>query len=82
MPEGHATIQRDLNRPEKWNDRNNMEFKGKILHLGKNNPKQQHILGATSLGKNFAGKTLKVLVNTKLNVSQTCSHTSMCSKIE
>ncbi|KAK4829973.1 hypothetical protein QYF61_008104 [Mycteria americana] len=41
-PEGHAAIQRDLNRVEKWADRNLMKFnkeKSKVLHLGRNNPK-------------------------------------------
>ncbi|GAB0179195.1 sodium leak channel non-selective protein-like [Grus japonensis] len=36
--EGHAAIQRDLNRLEKWDDRNLMQFsegKCKVLHLGK-----------------------------------------------
>ncbi|PKU30795.1 rna-directed dna polymerase from mobile element jockey-like [Limosa lapponica baueri] len=40
-PEGHAVIQRNLDRLEKWSDRNLMQFtKGKyqFLHLGKNNP--------------------------------------------
>lgn len=77
IQEAHAIIQKDLNRLEKWNDRNSMEFKGKVLHLGKNNPKHQHMLGATHPQKNFAGEILKVLVNTKLNVGQTCSYSSM-----
>jgi len=41
MPEGHAAIQRDLNRLEKWADRNLMQLKkdkSKVLHLGRNNP--------------------------------------------
>lgn len=81
VQEARATIQKDLNRPEKDSNRNSVELKGKVLHLGKNNPKYQHMLGATQPQNNFAGEILKVLVNTKLNMSLTFSHMSMYSKI-
>ena len=45
--EGHAAIQRDLNRQEKWADRNLTNFnqeKCKVLHLGRNNPMHQYNL--------------------------------------
>ncbi|KAK4832935.1 hypothetical protein QYF61_026578 [Mycteria americana] len=48
-PDGHAAIQRDHNRLEEWADRNLMKFnkeKCKVLHLGKNSPRHQYMLGA------------------------------------
>ena len=50
-PEGHTAIQRDLNRLEKWADRNLMKFNKemcKVLHLWKNKitPMHQDMLGA------------------------------------
>ncbi|KAK4806711.1 hypothetical protein QYF61_027712 [Mycteria americana] len=47
---GHAAIQRDLNRLEKWADRNLMQFskgKRKVLPLTRNNPMHQDKLGPT-----------------------------------
>jgi len=46
-PEGHATIQRDPGRLEKWADRNLMRFSQencKVLPLGRNNPRHQYML--------------------------------------
>ncbi|PKU47119.1 glycerol kinase isoform x1 [Limosa lapponica baueri] len=60
----------DLNRLEKWADRNLLKFKkGKcqVLHLGRNNPMHQDMLGANPLGNSIAGK---VLVGTKLAMRQ------------
>ncbi|KAK4807114.1 hypothetical protein QYF61_018455 [Mycteria americana] len=69
-PEGGAAIQRDLDRLEKWANRNLMKFnKGKcqVLHLGRNNPRHQYMLGASQLERIFAEKDLG------LNMSQQCA---------
>ncbi|GAB0180624.1 hypothetical protein GRJ2_000527700 [Grus japonensis] len=70
--EGPAAIQRPLNRLEKPGDRNLMKFSKKcqVLHLGRNNPMHQHILGATPLESSPAERDLGVLVDTRLNMSQ------------
>lgn len=60
MPEDCAAIQSDLDRLEKWVDRNIMKFnkgklckgklnreKLKVLHLERNNPRHQYMLSTT-----------------------------------
>lgn len=52
IPEGLNTIQRDHNRMEKWSDRNLLKFyecKCEVLHMERNNPRHQCMLGATQL---------------------------------
>ncbi|KAK4831080.1 hypothetical protein QYF61_015278 [Mycteria americana] len=62
MPEGHAAIQRDLNRLEKWADRNLVKFnkgKFKVLHLRRNNPMHQY-----NLEKRRLSAILSMCINT------------------
>jgi len=44
--------------------------KCKVPHLGRNNPRHQYTLGATTLESSLAGKYLGMLMNTRLNLSQ------------
>jgi len=72
-PLGHAAFQRDLDRLEKWANRNLMKFnkeRSKVLHTGRKN---QYMLGATQLGSSLAEKHLGVLVDSKLNMNQQCA---------
>ncbi|PKU38186.1 rna-directed dna polymerase from mobile element jockey-like [Limosa lapponica baueri] len=60
-PEGCAAIQRDLNRLEKWADRNLTKFnkgKCKVLPLGRSKPWRQYMLRTTQLEKSLAEKDL------------------------
>lgn len=71
MPDGCIAIHRDLNRLEKWANKNLMKFKGKcqVLHLGRNNHVPQYMLETNS---SFAEESLGVLVD-KLPMRQQCA---------
>jgi len=73
MPEGHAIIQRDLDRLEKWTDRNLIKIikeKCKALNLDRNNPRYQDRLEVGRLESYFGQKALGLLVDTKLTMNQ------------
>jgi len=75
MPEGHVTIQTDLERLEKSADRNLLQFnqgKFKVLHLGRNNSLHQYMLGDTHMMLCRKG-TVGVLVDTKMNMNKQCA---------
>lgn len=44
------------------------EEKRQILHVGRNNPIHQYMLGALQLEISSAEKDLRILVNAKLNI--------------
>ncbi|PKU37005.1 hypothetical protein llap_12690 [Limosa lapponica baueri] len=69
-------LKRDFSRLEKRVDRNIVQFNKetcKVLHMGKNNPRHQYVLGLTQLENSVAEKDLGVLVDTRLNVKQKCA---------
>ena len=75
-PEGCAAIQRDLHRLESWAGGRLMKYKkGKfsVLHLGKNNPRYQYMLGTDLLGSGVGERDLGVLVYSKMTMSQHCA---------
>ncbi|KAK4820417.1 hypothetical protein QYF61_026253 [Mycteria americana] len=71
LNDGAESLQSKLDRPEKWTDRNLMNFnKGKcnVLQERRNKPMHQYRLGATQLESSLAEEDLGVLVD-KWNMS-------------
>ncbi|KAK4816474.1 hypothetical protein QYF61_017226 [Mycteria americana] len=77
MSQGHAAMQRDLDRLEKWTDRKLIKFnKGKcqVLPLGRNDPLWQCMLADDQLENSSAEKDMERVADSKLNKSQNCVH--------
>lgn len=73
--QGCAAVQRSHGRLVKEADRSLMEpskGKCKVLHLGRNKPVHQYMLGSAWLESSLAEKDLGVLLNTGLDMSQQC----------
>lgn len=58
MPGSCVALWRDLKKLKKWDNRNLMKGKYKVLHLGRYNPRNQHTLEASHMEHSFAAKDL------------------------
>jgi len=71
--EGWDTIQRNLDRLERWAHANLMKMnqaKCKVLHMGRGKPKHKYRLGGEWFESSPGDKDLGVLVDKKLNITR------------